>query len=566
MVDPPLLNQIFLSMGFIDAYKRWRLAEKGMSSGKKRRTTSASESAMVSSMERSIWMKMLIYPLFTLFTCLIIGLYVADDILFGMDEVRRVLICIIISAISICYYHIRHSASVRNGKVVLLFGGVLVHLILLRASFYFIYTNGWDEDYRLILVPLTFAPMVHSVLLGRHAGLFSALMAGLLGCMLIPVEHIFAFLVISLGAGGVAVALTRNVRRRSDLLRAGVYVGAVTLLLALAFNTIQLQVFTDSQNFPVEGGKLAIALLGGIITGMVVSGLLPILESIFSITTNISWLELSDLNHKLLRKLQLEAPGTYHHSMIVATLSESAAEKIGANAAMCRVCSYFHDIGKINKPNYFIENQGDINPHDDLTPTMSTIIIIAHVKDGVDMAIKNKLNPKIIDVIREHHGTSVMRYFYHKALKQREEAEIKVEQGLENKDDLPEVDIKSYRYPGPGPSSRESGIISLADIVESASRSLKKPTPQRINKLVNELVMERVVAGQMDDSGLTMGEIKTICASFTTTLSSMMHTRIDYPDDDNRRKSHESPVIEKIEIDENLPPDLSLAGKTKLTA
>jgi putative nucleotidyltransferase with HDIG domain len=140
--------------------------------------------------------------------------------------------------------------------------------------------------------------------------------------------------------------------------------------------------------------------------------LLPALESIFTITTDISWLELSDLNHKLLRKLQLETPGTYHHSMVVATLAESAAEDIGANASMCRVCSYFHDIGKLKKPEYFIENQGDHNPHDTLTPTMSAIIIIAHVKDGVDMAIKHKLNPKIIEVIREHHGDSLVQYFY----------------------------------------------------------------------------------------------------------------------------------------------------------
>lgn len=537
-------------MGFIDAFKRWRLAEKGLSSGKKRRTTAASESAVVNSMDRSIWLKLLIYPLFVVLSCVVVAYYQSEGTLFYQDECRRVLVCIILSAIAVFFYHIRHNSRVRNGRVILVFGGILMHLALLRATFYFIDTNGMNGDFKMLLAPLAFAPMVHSVLLGRHAGLFSALMVSLFGCLLVPQSEVFCFFVISLAAGGIAVGMTQNVRRRGRLLRAGFYVGIVTLLIALAFNKIQIQIEPTTDQWPMQGGKLAVALLGGVITGMVVSGLLPILESVFSITTGISWLELSDLNHRLLRKLQLEAPGTYHHSMVVATLSESAAEKIGANASMCRVCSYFHDIGKLKKPGYFIENQGDINPHDTLTPTMSTIIIIAHVKDGVDMAIKDKLNPKIIEVIREHHGTSVMRYFYHKALDQRQEFEEKVAQGLENKDDVPDVDIKSFRYPGPGPSSRESGIISLADIVESASRTLKKPTPQRVTKLVHELVMSRVTAGQMDDSGLTMGEIKIICASFVTTLSSMMHSRVDYPEEDEQEnKLLVSPVKKMMSED-----------------
>jgi len=350
--------------------------------------------------------------------------------------------------------------------------------------------------------------------------------------MLVPVAEIFFFLIINLISGSIAVALTRNVRRRGSLLRAGFYVGAATMLIALAFGKIDLTALHSGQGLSEELPKIIFAIVGGMLTGMVVSGLLPALETLFLITTDISWLELSDLNHKLLRRLQLEAPGTYHHSMVVASLAESAAEEIGANAAMCRVCSYFHDIGKLQKAEYFIENQGDVNPHDGLTPTMSAIIIIAHVKDGVDMAIKHKLNPKIIEVIREHHGDSLVSYFYHKAHEMRQEVEKKVEEGIENKEDIPEVDTKSFRYPGPGPSSRESGIISLADCVESASRSLKKPTPQKIKNLVNELVMARVTSGQLDNSGLTMGEIKSACNSFSATLRSMMHTRIDYPKDD----------------------------------
>lgn len=514
-----------------------------MSSGKKRRTSTTSENVVVDSMERSVWLKLLIYPVFAALVCLITAFYVSGETLFHDEGMRRSLICMILSASVVLFYHIRNSLKTGNGRVVLVFGGILVHLALLRATCYLIDSNHWEMDYRLLLPPLAFAPMVHSVLLGRYAGVFSALSFSLFGSLLMPVQEIFPFMVMSLVAGCVAVALTRKVRRRGNLLRAGFHVGIVTLLLAVVFAKIDITQMTTQEGIKVEGVKVLVVLAGGLLTGMVVSGLLPALESLFLITTSISWLEMSDLNHKLLRKLQLEAPGTYHHSMVVATLAESAAEEVGANAAMCRVCSYFHDIGKLPKPEYFIENQGDVNPHDALTPTMSAIIIIAHVKDGVDMAIKHKLNPKIIEVIREHHGNSLVKYFYHKAREQRQGVAKKIEQGTENKEDLPDVDAKNFRYPGPCPTSRESGIISLADAVESASRSIKKPTPQKIRNLVHDIVMDRVTSGQLDQSELTMGDIKTVCDSFCSTLRSMMHTRIDYPkDDQGNRKTSRPPA------------------------
>jgi hypothetical protein len=287
----------------------------------------------------------------------------------------------------------------------------------------------------------------------------------------------------------------------------------------------------------------------GLVTGMIVSGLLPVLESSFTLTTDISWLELSDLNHKLLRRMQLEAPGTFHHSMVVASLAETAAETIGANPTVCRVCSYFHDIGKLNKPEYFIENQGQNNPHDALTPTMSALVIIAHVKDGVDMAIKSRLNPRIIDVIREHHGDSLVFYFYRKGQEQRRNEEEKVDEGLENPEDLPEVDEKNFRYPGPCPCTKESGIISLADAIESASRSLQKPTPQKIRALVDDIVFNRIKDGQLDDCGLTISDLKMARESFCKTLRSMMHNRIDYP-----RKEKEAGASEKERARAGDPP------------
>ena len=545
-------------MGFIDAFKRWRLAQRGMSSGKKRRT-SKSGSSMVDSMEQSFWIKLILYPAFAVLACLIVAFHMSDGFLFHDQVWQRTVVCLILVVGVILFFHLQHSAQTGNGQIALVFGGILIHLLLLRLTCFLVTANGLDDAYLLLLPPLAFAPMVHSVLLGRKTGFFSALSVALFGCLLIPVEDVFFFLTINLIAGSIAVALTRNVRRRGSLLRAGFYVGTATMLIALAFGKIDISALLVGQGLSEELPKIAFAVAGGMLTGMLVSGLLPALETLFLVTTDISWLELSDLNHRLLRRLQLEAPGTYHHSMVVASLAESAAEEIGANAAMCRVCSYFHDIGKLKKPEYFIENQGDTNPHDGLTPTMSAIIIIAHVKDGVDMAIKNKLNPKIIEVIREHHGDSLVSYFYHKAREQRQEVEKKVEEGLENKEDIPEVDSKSFRYPGPGPSSRESGIISLADCVESASRSLKKPTPQKIQNLVNELVMARVTSGQLDDSGLTMGEIKTACESFSATLRSMMHTRIDYPKDDESSAKNKDDSSE----DASVLREVSLRGQVE---
>ncbi len=532
-------------MGFIDAFKRWRLANKGMSSGKKRRTSTTSENAVVGSMQRSTWMKLLIYPLFMVLICLIVAFYRSDETLFHDDGLRRAMLCLIVAAGLILIFHTRHALNYANEKVLLVFGGIAFHLLLVRIAIHTIDVNAWSSDYRILLPPLAFAPMIASVLCGRHAGIFSALSVSLFGALLVPEADVFCFLVTSLISGVMAVVLTRSVRRRGSVLRAGFYVGLTAFVLALAFNKIDFSDLTMGDSWSVMAGKTLLPVSIGLLTGMLVSGLLPALESLFFITTNISWLELSDLNHKLLRKLQLEAPGTYHHSMVVATLAESAAEDVGANAAMCRVCSYFHDIGKLSKPEYFIENQGDRNPHDSLTPTMSAIVIIAHVKDGVDMAIKHKLNPKIVEVIREHHGDSLVQYFYHKAIDQRDDMAEKVKQGLENKEDIPEVDRKNFRYPGPCPSSRESAIISLADAVESASRSLTKPTPEKIRNLVHEIIMSRVTDGQLDGCDLSMSDIKKISKSFASTIRSMMHSRINYPKEEGGSKKPKKSATHK---------------------
>lgn len=428
----------------------------------------------------------------------------------------------------------------RNGRMMLVLCGILGQLVLIRAVAMLASANLLPGELRFLLTPFVLAPMVHTVLLGRSVGIFSTIYAAILGAMLVPKGEAAMFIAVSMLCGLVVVAVLQRTRRRVQLLRAGLYSGMVALVLAVVFKLIDFN--AGWQDGAIEQWKVAAiassAALGtGIAIALLVSGFLPVLEGAFKLTTDISWLELSDLNHKLLRRMQLEAPGTFHHSLVVASLSEAAAEAVGANAAMCRVGAYFHDIGKLSKPEYFIENQQDgaENPHDSLTPTMSSLIIIAHVKDGVDLALKHKLNPRVIDVIQEHHGDSLVVYFYRRAQEQKRAELEKVEKGLENPEDLPKIDEKNFRYPGPTPRSRESGIISLADAVESASRSIKKPTPAKIRSLVEDIIESRICDGQLDECQLTVRDLAKVKDVFCTTLRSMLHSRIDYPKDDGRK-------------------------------
>lgn len=433
----------------------------------------------------------------------------------------------------ISIFEIQHAHKPRNGRVVLMFGSISLHLLLIHL----IGTIFCDTDCALLSLPFALAPMITSVLLNKQGGIFATVAVTLSGLLIVPKDSLIHYAVMSLLCGLMVVYLTKNVRRRGSLLRAGVYAGVVIFVLAVIYGMIEMP--QNSEGWADLAQECGSAVGVSILIAMIVSGLLPVLESLFRVTTDISWLELSDLNHKLMKRLQMEAPGTFHHSLVVASLAEAAAESIGANARMCRVCAYFHDIGKLKKPEYFIENQGDENPHDTITPTMSALVIIAHVKDGVDLAVKYKLNPLIIDVIKEHHGDSLVYYFYHKANELKREEEGKVEKGLEKVEDITSVNEKNFRYPGPIPSSKESGIISLADAIESASRTIRKPTPSKIRALVDELVMKRVSEGQLDNCRLTLKELKKVRESFSTTLRSMLHSRIDYPKDKDKREDSE---------------------------
>ncbi|MEC8404464.1 MAG: HDIG domain-containing metalloprotein, partial [Verrucomicrobiota bacterium] len=270
----------------------------------------------------------------------------------------------------------------------------------------------------------------------------------------------------------------------------------------------------------------------GLLTGIIAAGLLPVLEQLFKITTEITLLELTDFNHPLLRRMQMEAPGTYHHSLMVANLSENAAASIGASPLMCRACCIFHDIGKLVKPDYFAENQrGTINPHDAQIPSMSALVIKAHVKEGVELARQHKLPRVIIDVIRQHHGTNLIQYFYHQAKQEKKNKanNQSQESNTSRNQEINLVDESTYRYDGPRPAFKESAIIFFADGVEAASRSLKKVTQPAVEELIDSIFKDRIKDGQLDDCPLTFQELQKIRGSFVYTLLNMLHSRVEYP-------------------------------------
>ncbi len=532
-----------------------------MSSGKKRRTSAGK----ATSVDQSLSARLLVYVSFIL-GMFLLSVGAPEDSVLANSEYPATLIIIALALVAVLVLNLNYGAtSRRSGRSLLALGTVLLQVCLVRLLVEIVDANGMDTSYKVLLAPYVLAPLLLAVLLNRRVGVYGTIMSGILGALFMPLAWLLPFIVISFSTGIVVTYIAQDVRKRGRLLRAGLYGGLVVLIFAFGFEIIGSGGFTNFQT-PGMWEPIAIkcgAALGlGFFIALLISGLMPVIEGIFSLTTEISWLELSDLNHKLLRQMQLEAPGTFHHSLVVASLAEAAAEEIGANAPMCRVCAYFHDIGKLNKPEYFIENQGaTLNPHDTLTPTMSALVIVAHVKDGVDLAVKHNLNPRIIDVIKEHHGDSLVYYFYHKAREQLAAAEEA--QGSEKKDDLPEINEKNFRYPGPRPRSVESGIISLADACESASRSLKKPTPSKISSLVDELVMKRISDGQLDNCQLTLKDLKKIRSSFTKTLQSMLHSRIEYPkDDEGTSRGKKKAAKKKTTLVESKSDSLSEKAKS----
>ncbi len=372
-------------------------------------------------------------------------------------------------------------------------------------------------------LPFATGPAMVLLLMGLSPALVfavgGAIMAGIL------IEGQFTIAVFALVSGVAGVLAARRFTERSALSRVGLTVGlanAVAYLILALYRGLPEQ--PETTLFAV-----GCSFAGGLLAVAIVTSLLPLLENLLGVTTDQRLLELSNQNLPLLKRLSLEAPGTYQHSLAVSNLVEAGADAVGANALLLRVCAYYHDIGKLVKPQYFVENQRGINPHDELSPSMSSLVIQSHVKEGIEMAHEAKLPMPIRQGIATHHGTKLIRYFFHKA-----------EELAEGK--KTEVRESDYRYPGPKPNTKELGILLLADAVEAAARTIEQPTPTRLQGMIKRIFDDALEDGQLDDSELTFSELDKVASAFLWVLTNMYHHRIDYPGFDfNRRNQPREP-------------------------
>jgi putative nucleotidyltransferase with HDIG domain len=379
-----------------------------------------------------------------------------------------------------------------------------------------------DPKSYVYLVPIGAGAILVTLLAnGRIAMVYAAIAAFLFGAQNgweLPMA-LWALLVQWAGVYAIT-----SYRERSALLRAGLVVGGAGVLVALAVEAIA----HAHEPWPHSLFGAALAFVGGALgVGLIVSFVLPLLEGVFRVLTDIRLLELSNVSNPLLSQLAVKAPGSYNHSLVVGTLAEEGAKAIGANALFCRVAAFYHDIGKIRKPEYYIENQRGVNPHDRLQPSMSALIISAHVKDGIRMAREARLPEQIVDIIPQHHGTRLMTYFFEKAKKQASPGN-----GV-NDDD--------FRYPGPKPQTKEAALFMLADGVEAAARTIDEPTPSRLKEMIQRIASRIVLDGQLDSCDLTFSDLDKIEQAFHRALVGMYHHRVDYPGFDfGRGKSERS--------------------------
>ncbi|MCA9398257.1 MAG: HDIG domain-containing protein [Candidatus Omnitrophica bacterium] len=388
--------------------------------------------------------------------------------------------------------------------------GLLLTLIVSTAHVIQIYTEI-PEYY----VPVAGIAMLTMLLFNDLQLAFIMSLASSVLVRLIVGGDIGMFLTFFIGSLAGAYTV-RDARTRGKLISAGLFVSVMNVIAILLLTPNASSLMTT--HFAIN--YLYPAAANGFISAFLVVATLKVFEYLFGVMTNYSLLELSDFNQPLLKRMVYEAPGTYHHSLMVSNLAEAAADSIGANALLTRVGAYYHDIGKMVKSEYFTENQSiGGNKHDTMEPSMSRLVILNHVKEGIELAKKHKLNQKIIDFIPQHHGTSLMYYFYQRALEESEEGE--------------EVNEDDFRYPGPKPQTRETAITLLADSVEGATRALDDPNPTNIEETVKKIVNNKFIDGQLDECPLTLKEIETITNTFIRVLTAMYHGRVKYPEKKN---------------------------------
>ena len=408
-------------------------------------------------------------------------------------------------ALSGFYLHLHHRELLADlGSVVTLVGlAVMAVVLAVLAS---------GESWQAEVVPLLIFAMTVALAYDQDLALLLAAQTALV--VVVGLGRGLADYVTLSAAAAAMIIWMGRIRSRSKLIYVGLWAGAVALLTQLGASLLAGRPLDGQLLY--ESGRTGLWTL---LAGFLMTGLLPFVERAFGVLTDLSLLEVGDAAHPLLQELVRRAPGTYNHSINVASLGEAAAEAIGARGLLVRVGAYFHDVGKMLKPAYFVENQGQENRHEALVPAMSTLIIVAHVKEGVELARQYNLPQPIIDLIAEHHGTTLVEYFYRRATERS--------QSDPNGD---EVDEHTYRYPGPKPRSRESAVMMLSDAVESATRTLTEPTPARIASLVHEIAMKRLLDGQFDECGLTLEELELVEQSLVKSLTAVYHGRVKYPD------------------------------------
>jgi len=437
-------------------------------------------------------------------------------------------------------------AYFKNYNMLVLLGFMIASTLLLGRFFEYILANlargiGLAPiEITLFGIPIAAGAMLVTILFDFHTAIVFSFVVSLLSGLWLnsAIFPVYAFV----GSLTAAFSVIRC-KRRSALLISGFYVGIINVVTASI-----LLLFTG-KFFPVNAlPAVMFALSSGLSVTAVVSVMLPLLEYTFKVTTDISLLELLDMEQPIMKNLMITAPGTYHHSVIVGNLAEAAAEAIGVNPLLARVSSYYHDIGKVKMPEYFVENQSDsMSKHEKLTPHMSSMIITSHVKEGLELAKQYKLPQPIMDIIEQHHGTSLMTFFYQKAQGQRDENEPAEEE---------------YKYPGPKPQTRVAALVMMADAVEAASRVLNDPTPARVTSLVDRIINHIFLEGQLDECELTLKDISEIKKHFSFILTGILHKRIDYPGFNFNGSAPKTPETQR-QSNEGLYREPAKTGKDK---
>jgi putative nucleotidyltransferase with HDIG domain len=401
--------------------------------------------------------------------------------------------------------------------------GSVVMLVVIMTKAYMFLTDAWiatkgapiPANSLLFAAPVAAGPMLVGLMIsaGEIVWLFTIFLSITLAFMVDPTFN-FIFLLVT-AIGGIAAARgVHSCQKRNDIYWAGVRTGLVNASVLTVVTFLQPG---EHSLLTLLTWNLPLGFLGGVISSLVTMSLIPIFETVFNYTTDVKLLELSSLNHPLMKSMIVKAPGTYHHSLVVGSMCEAAAEAIGANPLLAKVMAYYHDVGKMDHAQYFIENQRPgQNAHDHISPHMSKTVLVAHVKDGAEMGHEHKLGQPIIDGILQHHGTTLISYFYHKAREEQDE-------------DIHTVCEDDFRYPGPKPQFKEAALLMIADSIEAAARSLEEPTASRLTTLVRNIIQNKFLDGQLEECDLTLSDLSLIEESYRRVIIGIYHQRIDYP-------------------------------------